>query len=154
MPRSASLALTTLIGLSAPASADPLVPDGYAATPSAFGVAETLDRLEAILAEREIPVHARYDVAAMAASVGTRVAPAETIVFGHPMAGTPFVAARPEAALELPFRATAVRTGDGVVLLHIDPDALAARYGLTGMDDHLDHLRGGMTGIIGAATAP
>lgn len=152
MPRTAPLAFVAMIALSGPVHADPVVPDGYAATPSAFGVAETLDRMVAVLEERGIPVHARHDVAGMAASIGADVAPAETLIFGHPMAGTPFVAARPEAALEVPFRATAVRTEGGVFLIHIDPDALAARYGLTDMADHLDHLRGGMAGIIAATT--
>ena len=104
-----------------------------------------IDRVEAWAGERSIPVTARIDHGANARSIGESGVDAQTLIFGHPMAATPFIVREPKLAAEFPLRVTAARRKDGRTFVLIpDPDALARAYGLQGMDDHLDHMRPNM----------
>ncbi len=92
--------------------------------------ADTVQRLEAELARRRIPVFARIDHAANATAVGLDMPPTLVIVFGNPTAGTPVMLAQPEIAIELPLRILVRKAGDDVMVQYRDPAELAESYGL------------------------
>lgn len=72
---------------------------------SPYTVAKTIERLEAVLAARGIPVLARIDHSGGAAQVGLTMPPTELILFGNAKAGTPLMLAAPTVAIDLPLKA-------------------------------------------------
>ena len=98
---------------------------------SSHSAVESLDRLEALVRARGLLVFARIDFAADAARAGLALRPMQALLFGNPRAGTPLLASRPRAGLDLPLRALAWEDEDGVVRLSYDaPEWIAARHGL------------------------
>jgi uncharacterized protein (DUF302 family) len=104
------------------------------ALPSPHSFTETVQRLDAELAARGIPVFARIDHAANATAVGLSMPPTLVVVFGNPHAGTPLMQRAPGLALDLPLRLLIRTTPDGVVVSYHDPTAMAAPYGLSPSD--------------------
>ncbi len=103
--------------------------------PSAYGVKETLDRLEALLRDKGIKVFARIDQAAEAKQMGLQMTPTELLIFGNPKGGTPLMVAEPLSAIDLPLKALAWQDGDGKCWLSYNDSAyLQKRFGLS---DHL-----------------
>jgi uncharacterized protein (DUF302 family) len=98
---------------------------------SAFGVDEALTRIERAVAAAGMKVFARIDQAAEARAVGLELRPATVIIFGNPRAGTPLMAARPTAAIDLPLRALVWQDEGGVTwLTYNTPALLVRRHGL------------------------
>jgi uncharacterized protein (DUF302 family) len=94
-------------------------------------VAETLDRLEALLKSHGVKVFARIDFAKDAADVGLTLPPEQQLIFGNPRAGTPLMAANPGTALDLPLRAICWQDAAGKVwLAYNDPAYVTGRHGL------------------------
>jgi uncharacterized protein (DUF302 family) len=103
--------------------------------PSPYGFAETVERLDAELSARGVPVFARIDHAANATAAGLSLPPTLVVIFGNARAGTPLMARAPGFALDLPLRILIGADGDGrVTVSHHDPVAMAAPYGLTAED--------------------
>ena len=71
---------------------------------SPYGMAETVKRLESVLASRGIPVMARIDHSEGAARVGLKMRPTEVILFGNAKAGTPMMIGSPTLAIDLPLK--------------------------------------------------
>ncbi len=108
-------------------------PEGIVSKPSPYTVAETLDRLEALVNGRGMRVFARIDQCAAAEAVGLTLRPTELLIFGDPKAGTPLMDAHPSLALDLPLKALAWQDGeDRVWLAYHSPEELARRHGLVG----------------------
>ena len=108
---------------------------------SPYSVAETLDRLEAILHSKNITVFARIDHSGEAAKVGLTMPPTHLLIFGNPQGGTPIMLAAPLAAIDLPLKALAWQDAAGKVWLSInDPHYLQNRYDLS--DDLLKPIAG------------
>ena len=84
-----------------PAAATAPIP-GLVPFQSDFSVAETGDRLEAALAERDLNVFARIDHAANAASVELELRDTELVIFGNPNVGTQLMQCNQSAAIDLP----------------------------------------------------
>jgi len=98
---------------------------------SDHSVASTLDRLEALLKERNVTIFARIDFAADAAKSGLSMAPEQQLIFGAPKAGTPLMRASATTALDLPLRAICWQDGDGNTwLAYNDPAYIVKRHGL------------------------
>jgi uncharacterized protein (DUF302 family) len=97
---------------------------------SAANHAETVQGIEAELGSRGIPVYARFDHAANAASVGLEMDPAVVVVFGNPAGGTAVMQREPELALDLPLRILIRQSGDEVFVQYRDPVALVEQFGL------------------------
>src|SRR5262249_45587397 len=72
---------------------------------SKHSVAETVDRLEALVRSRGLLVFARIDFSSDAAHAGLAMRPMQQLVFGNPKAGTPLLVASPRAGLDLPLKA-------------------------------------------------
>jgi uncharacterized protein (DUF302 family) len=97
----------------------------------------TVARLTASLEAHGIKIFAIIDQRAEAAAAGLAMAPVTLILFGNPKAGTPLMAARPTAALDLPLKAivwasehggvfVSFNTAGYLIARHHLPEALAA----------------------------
>jgi uncharacterized protein (DUF302 family) len=102
--------------------------------PSPHSFTETVQRLDAELAARGIPVFARIDHAANAAAAGLSMPPTLVVVFGNARAGTPLMERAPDLALDLPLRILIRTAPAGVVVSYHDPAAMAEPYGLSAAD--------------------
>jgi uncharacterized protein (DUF302 family) len=107
---------------------------GIVSLPSPHSFAETVERLEAELASRGIPVFARIDHAANAANAGLSMPPTLVVLFGNARAGTPLMNRAPDFALDLPLRILIRSAPDGVTVSYHDPAAMAEPYGLSASD--------------------
>ena len=106
--------------------------EGIISKASKYSVAETLDRVEAVLRGKAITVFARVDHSGEAEKVGLKMRPTQLLIFGNPKGGTPVMVAAPLAAIDLPLKALAWQDDDGKVWLsYNDPEYLRKRFGLT-----------------------
>ena len=121
---------------------------------SAHGVTETVARLKALLAQKEIAVFAHIDHAAAAQQVGLPLRPTQVVIFGNPKAGTPLMQGRQTIGLDLPLRALVWEDGEGKVWLSYRRVAdLARRHQITGQDATVKALDDGLAALTRAATS-
>jgi len=73
---------------------------------SHHAVAQTVERLEALLKERGIQIFAHFDFTADAARTDLTMRPEQLLIFGSPKAGTPLMQAQPTVGLDLPLKAS------------------------------------------------
>jgi uncharacterized protein (DUF302 family) len=105
--------------------------NGIVDLPSHRPVAETADRLEALLKQKGMKIFARIDQAAEAAAVGLQMRPMVLLVFGNPQAGTPLMVRHPSLAVDLPLKALVWEDADGSVKVSYNsPEYLQQRHGL------------------------
>ncbi|RTL63654.1 MAG: DUF302 domain-containing protein [Pseudonocardiaceae bacterium] len=129
--------------------------DGLTAVASPHPVAETVDRLAAVVEKAGLAVLARIDHAAAAATVGMELRPTTVLLFGRPEGGTPLMQERQTAGIDLPLTALAWEDADGQVWLGWnEPSWIAARHGLTESGAAVDTLTGALAKFAAAATAP
>jgi uncharacterized protein (DUF302 family) len=134
-----------------PANNPPEVP-GLVTLPSAYGVEETLRRLEALLAERGVHVFARVDHAAGAAKVGLPLRPTQVLLFGNPAAGTPLMQSRQTVGIDLPLKALAWEDEAGRTWLSYNrPDYLAQRHGIHDRGPAVQAMTAGLEALARAA---
>jgi uncharacterized protein (DUF302 family) len=94
-------------------------------------VAETVDKLEALLKVKGMTVFARIDQAAEAQAAGLTMHPTVLMIFGDPRAGTPLMNRYPSLAIDLPLKALIWQAADGKVWLSYNsPEFLQERHGL------------------------
>jgi len=104
---------------------------GLITVSSRYPARDTMDRLLAALAKRDMTVFARIDHAAGAASAGLELRPTEVVIFGNPKGGTPLMQDRQSAGIDLPLKALVWQDADGKVWLgYNDPAWIAQRHGL------------------------
>jgi uncharacterized protein (DUF302 family) len=94
---------------------------------SPYSVAETLDRLAAILAEKGIKIFVRIDQKAEAEQVGLTLRPTQLLLFGDPKTGTSLMNAYPSLAIDLPLKAVAWEAPDGTIRLNYNSPAYFQR---------------------------
>lgn len=97
---------------------------------SSRSVAETVARLESLIAARGMKLFAVIDHSGEAAAHGLELPDTKVVVFGSPEAGTPVMQARPLAALDLPLKVLVWDDGGRTRLAYAAPAELAARYDL------------------------
>lgn len=106
-------------------------PEGLITLSSRYPARDTMDRLLAVLAKRNMTVFARIDHAAGAARAGLELRPTEVVIFGNPKGGTALMQDRRSAGIDLPLKALVWEDADGKVLLsYNDPAWIAQRHGL------------------------
>jgi uncharacterized protein (DUF302 family) len=99
---------------------------------SPWSVADTVTRLLAVLAARELTVFAMIDHSGQADHIGLHLRDTKLVIFGSPAAGTPVIQAAPLAALDLPLKVLVWASDDyQTKLSYTAPDALARRHGLS-----------------------
>jgi uncharacterized protein (DUF302 family) len=104
---------------------------GIVSKPSAHSVEETIDRLEAILREKNIHIFVRIDQRAEAGKVGLMMAAMELLLFGSPKAGTPLLIAEPTIGIDLPLKALAWEDREGKVWLSYNaPEYVEERFAM------------------------
>ena len=104
---------------------------GLVAKPSPYSVAETMDRLERAVQERQLTVIARVDHAAAAQKVGLTLRPTQLLIFGNPRAGTPLMQSVQSIGIDLPLKALVWEDDTGKAWLgYNDPVWVAARHGV------------------------
>jgi uncharacterized protein (DUF302 family) len=105
--------------------------EGLVSFPSRYSAPETMQRLLAALAKRDLTVFARIDHAANAAAVGMPLRPTDVVLFGNPKGGTALMQDQQRAGIDLPLKALVWQDAEGKVWLSYNaPDWIAARAGL------------------------
>jgi uncharacterized protein (DUF302 family) len=105
---------------------------GVVSKPSAHSVEETVDRLEAVLREKNIHIFVRIDQRAEAEKAGIEMPAMELLIFGNPKGGTPLMIAEPTVGIDLPLKAMAWEDRDGKVWLSYNaPEYLQDRFSIS-----------------------
>ncbi len=105
--------------------------NGVLQTASPYTVDETVQRLEATLAQRGVQLFALVDHSGEAAKAGLNMPPTKLLIFGSPKAGTPIMLATPSAAIDLPLKALVAEDESGKVWIsYNDPVYLQQRHGI------------------------
>jgi uncharacterized protein (DUF302 family) len=105
--------------------------NGIVRIPSRHPVAETIERLQALLKERGILIFAHIDFSGDAARAGLSMRPEQMVIFGNPKAGTPLMQESPASGLDLPLKALVFEDGDGKTwIVYNDPEYIVRRHGL------------------------
>jgi uncharacterized protein (DUF302 family) len=129
--------------------------DGVVRVASAHSVADTADRLEAVLKKKGMKVFLRVDHAAGAASVGMTLRPTELLVFGNPKVGAPLMQCTQSVGIDLPQKALISEDADGKVWLsYNDPVYLQQRHHIQGCEQVLHKVAGALDNFARAATSP
>ncbi len=96
---------------------------------SPYSVAETLQRVEALLQEKGLTIFCRIDHSGEAEKVGLKMRPTKLIIFGSPKGGTPVMVASPTIAIDLPLKALIWEdAGGNVWVSHNSPEYLQQRH--------------------------
>ena len=110
---------------------DAAADDGMVDVASNYSVAETIERLEALVNSKQLTVFARIDFSGDAVKAGLSMPPTQMLIFGSPKAGTPLMLAAPRVAIDLPLKALAWQDASGRVWLSYNaPEYLKSRHGL------------------------
>lgn len=124
--------------------------DGIVKVGSAYGMAETIERLKANIAAKGILFFSEIDQAKLAANAGIRLAPSTLLVFGNPPLGTLFITADPLAGLDWPVRLLVYEAADGKVsVAYTDFDWIARRHRISNRDVEFKMA----SGVIASITA-
>jgi len=105
--------------------------NGIINKPSKYPVAETLDRLEAVVKAKGLTVFARIDHSGEAEKAGMKMRPTQLLIFGNPKTGSVLMNASPSVAIDLPLKALAWEDADGKVWLSYNsPEYMKRRHDL------------------------
>jgi uncharacterized protein (DUF302 family) len=127
--------------------------DGIVTKPSAFSVAETIERLEKNARERDFVIVARIDHGAAATKAGLELRPTVLLIFGNPKGGTPLMQSAPSIGPDLPLKALAWEDAAGRTwLAYNDPQWLAQRHGLSGRPELVQRMSTVLDQLTDAAT--
>ena len=129
--------------------------DGLVTVKSAFGPAETLNRLEAEVKGKGMTVFAQIDHAAGAAAAGLALRPTTVVIFGAAKGGTPLMQSAQTIGIDLPLKALVWQDENGATYLsYNDPAYLAGRHDAAGaMAEAAVHaLSSGLKAIADQAT--
>jgi uncharacterized protein (DUF302 family) len=131
------LALTAVAApaYSAPAAATALAPtapaEGVIRIKSAYGLAETVERLKADIAAKGIQFFAEIDQSQLGAGADIAIRPSKLILFGNPPLGVQFLTSNPYAGLDWPVRMLILQEADGSVsVAWTDFTFIARRYAI------------------------
>jgi uncharacterized protein (DUF302 family) len=114
---------------------------GLVSKSSAHSVAETIDRLEAVLREKNIHIFARIDQRDEAKKAGLHMPAMELLIFGNPKAGTPLMVSEPTIGIDLPLKALAWEDREGKVWLSYNaPEYLEERFSVG--EELMKNIRG------------
>ena len=122
--------------------------------PSWHNVAETVERLKALLSKKGIHLFAHIDHAAGAQKVGLRLRPSQVLIFGKPQAGTPLMQSQQTIGLDLPLRVLVWEDEAGKVWLTYHPvDSLAQFHHVADRDEAVKALDAVLSALASAATS-
>jgi len=103
--------------------------NGIRTLTSRHTVDELVERLTALLAEKNIKLFTIVDHSGEAASIGLHMPATKLLIFGNPKAGTPVMLSAPSAALDLPLKILLAQEPDGTTQVSWnDPAWLQQRH--------------------------
>ena len=103
--------------------------NGLIHLPSQHSVDDTVQRLQALLSEKNVRLFAVIDHSGEAEKAGLQMNPTKLLIFGNPKGGTPLMQAAPSVAIDLPLKALVWQDADGKVwLTYNDPAYLQRRH--------------------------
>ena len=147
--------LTTLIILLCTISTQSNATDsnGIIKINSKHTVAETIDKLEAVLNKKGMTIFKRVNHAAGAEKAGLKLRPTELLIFGNPKVGTPLMLCSQTAALDLPKKALVYKDESGQVwLVYNDPAYMAKRHNIQGCDAAVQKVTNALANFSRVAT--
>ncbi|WP_049926113.1 DUF302 domain-containing protein [Halopiger goleimassiliensis] len=113
----------------------------------------TVSRVGPALEERGLTLVATVDHAANATTVDEDLPPTMLFLFGNPAVGTPLMQASRSTAIDLPQKLLVwAADGDGYVTYN-DPDHLAARHDLEGVDEQLTGVEEALADLAAAVAS-
>ncbi len=118
--------------------------EGWIIKNSSHSVAETADKLVAIIEKAPPTLFARVDHAAGAAAAGLELPDATMVMFGAPAIGTPIMQQNILAGLDLPIRVLIWDDEGQTKIGYLDPQALKARYNIDGAEPAFDGMAGAL----------
>ena len=131
-----------------------LADDGLVTLRSSHGASNTVERLKALLDQKQIQVFAHIDHAAEAEKVGLSLRPTQVLIFGNPRAGTPLMQSQQTIGLDLPLRVLIWEDGAGEAwLTYRRPEFLAQHHHVTDRHEAVKALDTGLATLARAATA-
>jgi uncharacterized protein (DUF302 family) len=121
--------------------------NGVVSVCSQHSFAETMLRLERVIATKELKIFAVIDHSAEAEAVGLRMPPTKLVIFGSPTMGTSIMLSAPSSALDLPLRVlVAEDPGAQTWISYNSPAYVAKRHAIS------DELIGNISGIEALVT--
>ena len=109
--------------------------DGLKVMASRYDFQTTQARLEQAIKAKDLTVFAVIDHAAGARKAGLALQPTTVTLFGSPKAGTPFMAAAPESAIDFPLRMLVWQGAQDKTYVAYRPVAvIAKRFHIAGKD--------------------
>lgn len=120
-------------------------------TESPHSVEQTVANFTAAVEKAGAKVFATVDHAAGARSIGEELPETTLIVFGNPRIGTPVIAAKRSAGLDLPLRVLVWDEGGQTRVSYEPPERMFERHGVTGADDTLAKMKGALANLTAAA---
>ncbi|MDQ1453017.1 MAG: hypothetical protein QOK38_2883 [Acidobacteriaceae bacterium] len=104
---------------------------GLVTLQSAHSVDETVAKIRALLAAKQIREFALIDHSGEAAKAGLAMPKTQVVIFGNPKGGTPLMLAAPSMAIDLPLKLLVREDAAGQVWVsYWSAQALLARHGL------------------------
>jgi uncharacterized protein (DUF302 family) len=104
---------------------------GLVTLKSAHSVDETVAKIRAVLAAKQIHEFALIDHSGEAANVGLAMPKTQVVIFGSPKGGTPLMLAAPSVAIDLPLKLLVREDAAGQVWVsYWSAQALLQRHGL------------------------
>jgi uncharacterized protein (DUF302 family) len=128
--------------------------DQFVRKQSQYSVAETVQRIEAILDKaKPIRVLGKVDHEANARSVNLELKPTTLLIFGNPALGTQLMQENPEAGVDLPMKMLVWEDDEGKVWLsYTSPMVFAERHQLVKSQPVLKKMTGALNKISDKAT--
>jgi uncharacterized protein (DUF302 family) len=91
--------------------------NGIRSLTSRHNVDELVERLTALLGEKNIKLFALVDHSGEASTAGLLMPNTKLLIFGNPKGGTPVMLSAPSAALDLPLKILLTQEPDGTTLI-------------------------------------
>jgi uncharacterized protein (DUF302 family) len=130
---------------------DPQSLSGIITKHSSKSVAQTVDRLARVIADRGFALIRVTDHSGTAERVGVQMPDSKLIMFGKPTVGAAVMLAAPLAGLDLPLKVLVWEDGKGAVAVSYSaPEFLAERYNIEGaLREHFDAVESIVEEVVG-----
>lgn len=98
---------------------------------SLYSLDETVERLKADIAAKNIKFFTEIDQSQLGADAGIAIRPSKLIMFGNPPLGVQFLSSNPYSGLDWPVRMLVLQEADGSIsVAWTDFDYIAGRYSI------------------------
>lgn len=138
----------------ASAQVDPEAVPGLVTLKSNHSVAQTADKLEAILKEKGMTIFTRINHSEVAANVGHDLRDTELVIFGNPQAATAFMQSAQHVAIDLPMKALIWKDEQGDVWYsYNEPFYVAQRHNMQSHQEVVQKVSDALANFAKAATS-